>query len=116
MREDRVIAYAVEHVLESYRAELLKERERIATIKREYGLRSMEEMILESEAKLIEYDTRRAKGENLPEMELTNEQRRKEELEARKEALEEEIYWAWCASSRNRQPIRACAPMPRWKP
>jgi spore cortex formation protein SpoVR/YcgB (stage V sporulation) len=95
---------------------LLKERERIATIKRKYGLRSMEEMILESEAKLIEYDTCRAKGENLPEMEPTNEQRRKEELEARKETLEEEIYWAWCASSRNRLPIRACAPIPRWKP
>jgi hypothetical protein len=52
---------------------LLKERERIATIKPKYGLRSMEEMILESEAKLIEYDTCRAKGENLPEMEPTNE-------------------------------------------
>jgi len=91
VREDEVIAYAVEHILESYRAELLEERERIATIKRKYGLRSLEQMILESEAKLIEYETRRAKGENLPEMELTNEQRRKEELEARKQALEEEI-------------------------
>jgi len=89
--ENDVIAYAVEHVLESYRTELLKERERIATIKRKYGLRSLEQMILESEAKLIEYETRRAKGENLSEMQLTNEQRWKEELEARKQALEEEI-------------------------
>jgi superfamily II DNA or RNA helicase len=89
--ENDVIAYAVEHVLEPYRAELLKERERMAAIKRKYGLRSLEQMILESEAKLIEYETRRAKGENLPEVELLNEQRRKEELEMRKRALEEEI-------------------------
>jgi superfamily II DNA or RNA helicase len=91
VRGDDIIAYAVEHILESYRTELLKERERIATIKRKYGLRSLEQMILESEAKLIEYETRRAKGENLSEMQLTNEQRWKEELEARKQALEGEI-------------------------
>ena len=89
--ENDVIAYAVEHVLEPYRAELLKERERMAAIKRKYGLRSLEQMILESEAKLIEYETRRAKGENLPDVEVVNEQRRKEELEARRQALDEEI-------------------------
>jgi superfamily II DNA or RNA helicase len=89
--ENDVIAYAVEHVLEPYRGELLKERERMATIKRKYGLRSLEQMILESGAKLLEYETRRAKGENLPEVELLNERRRKEELEMRKQALEEEI-------------------------
>jgi len=89
--ENDVIAYAVEHVLESYRSELLAERERDAAIKRKYGLRSLEQMILESEAKLIEYETRRAKGENLPEVEILNEQRRKEELVGRKQALEEEI-------------------------
>jgi len=89
--ENEIFAYAVEHVLEPYRAELWKERERMATIKRKYGLRSLEQMILESEAKLIEYETRRAKGENLPEVELLNEQRRKEELKMRKQALEEEI-------------------------
>jgi len=89
--ENEIFAYAVEHVLEPYRAELWKERERMATIKRKYGLRSLEQMILESEAKLIEYETRRAKGENLPEVELLNEQRRKEELKTRKQALEEEI-------------------------
>jgi DNA gyrase inhibitor GyrI len=48
-------------------------------------------MILDSEAKLIDYETRRAKGENLPDVEVVNEQRRKEELEARKQALDEEI-------------------------
>ena len=89
--EDDIIAYAVEHVLEPYRGELLKERERMAAIKRKYGLRSLEQMIGESGAKILEYETRRAMGENLPEVELLNEQRRKEELEMRKRALEEEI-------------------------
>jgi superfamily II DNA or RNA helicase len=89
--EDDIIAYAVEHVLEPYRGESLKERERMAAIKRKYGLRSLEQMIGESGAKILEYETRRAMGENLPEVELLNEQRRKEELEMRKRALEEEI-------------------------
>jgi len=89
--EEEVIAFAAEQVLEAYRKELLQERERNADIKRKYGLRSLEQMILESEARLIDYETRRAKEENLPEVEILNEQRRKEELEARKRALEEEI-------------------------
>jgi len=100
LREDEIIAYAIEQILESYRSELLAERKRDAAIKRKYGLRSLEQMILESEAKLIDYETRRAKpvcvqrtgrGENLPDVEVLNEQRRKEELHARKQALEEEI-------------------------
>ena len=89
--ENDIIAYAVEHVLDSYREELLKERERIATIKRKYGVRSLDAMINDAQAKQIDYLTRRAKGENILEMELTKEERRKEELEARKRALEEEI-------------------------
>jgi hypothetical protein len=40
---------------------------------------------------LIDYEIRRAKGESFPEVEIINEERRKEELEARKQALEEEI-------------------------
>jgi len=91
VQEDEIIAFAVEQVLESYRKELVRERERNATIKRKYGLRSLEHMILESEAKLIDYYARRAKGENLPEVEVLNEQRRKEELTGRKQALEAEI-------------------------
>jgi hypothetical protein len=86
-----IIAYAVEHVLEPYRAELLSDRERQAEIKRKYGLRSLDEMIMDSEAKLIQYETRRSKGEFLPEMEVLNERRRNEELRARKRALEDEI-------------------------
>jgi hypothetical protein len=49
-------------------------------------------MILDSQARLIEYETRRAKGEPVPDLEITNEQRRMEEYQARKRALEEDIH------------------------
>lgn len=88
---DPVLPFVTDHVLESYRTELLEERRREAAIKEKYGLRSLEQMILDSEAKLIEYETRRAKGDPVPEVEITNEQRRKEEYEARKRALEKDI-------------------------
>ncbi|MDW8382947.1 MAG: helicase-related protein [Verrucomicrobiota bacterium] len=89
--EQSVLAFAVAHVLESYRAELLALRQRDAEIKRKYGVRSLEQMLLESQAKLIDYETRRAKREPIPDAELRNEERRREELQARKEALEDEI-------------------------
>jgi len=56
--EDTVVAYAIEQMLESYRTELLQQRERDAAIKRKYGLRSLEQVILDAEARLIEYETR----------------------------------------------------------
>lgn len=90
-REDNVIAFAVTNVLEAYRSELAKQRARDAEIKRKYGLRSLEQMIGEADARLIEYETRRIKGDKLPEVEVQNEERRREELRARKQALEEEI-------------------------
>ncbi|MCS6826246.1 MAG: DUF3883 domain-containing protein, partial [Caldilinea sp.] len=90
-KED-IIAFAVDHALEPYRAEILSERQREARIREKYGLRSLEQMILTSQARLIEYETRRAKGEPVPDVEITNEQRRKEDYEARKRALEEDIH------------------------
>ncbi len=89
--EEAILGFAIEHVLESYRAELLTQREREAAIKRKYGLKSLEQMIGESDAKLIDYTTRRTKGENFPDVEILNEERRREELKARKQALEEQI-------------------------
>jgi len=86
-----VTDFAADHVLEAYRSEILQERQREAAIKRKYGLRSLEQLILDAQGRLIDYETRRAKGELVPEVEITNEQRRKEEYEARKRALEEEI-------------------------
>ncbi len=89
--EEAVVALFAETVLEEYRAELLRERERHAEIRQRYGLRSLDGLILESQARLIEYETRRAKGEPVPDVEVRNEERRKEELLARRRDLEEEI-------------------------
>jgi len=89
--EDPVIAYAVEKVLPAYLEELKKQREHDAEIKRKYGVRSLEQLIFESEAKLAEYEARRAKGENIPDVILQNERRNREELERKKARLEKQI-------------------------
>ncbi|MBC7316157.1 MAG: DUF3883 domain-containing protein, partial [Chloroflexi bacterium] len=84
---DVVTRVALREVLEPYRRELLAQRERDAEIKRRYGLRSLKQQILESDAKLTDYEIRRAKGENIPEVTLQNERRKKEELLNRRERL-----------------------------
>jgi len=89
--EEPIVAFAVDQVLESYRAEILQLRQHEAAIKRKYGIRSLDEMILECDAKLIKYETRRAEGEPIPEVEIRNEERRREDLQVRKQALEDEI-------------------------
>ncbi len=91
--QNLVIAFAVEQVLEAYREELLRQRQRDADIKRKYGIRSLEQMIATSDAKLIEYDTRRMKGEEVPEPTVQNEIRTKEDLLNKKRRLEETIRW-----------------------
>lgn len=88
-----VVAFAVENVLEAYRDELLQQRLRDAEIKRKYGVRSLDQMILDSEAKLIDYETRRSRGEEVPEPTIQNELRTKEDLQEKKRKLEESIRW-----------------------
>lgn len=85
-----VVDFALEHLLEPYRQECLADRQRIAEIRRRYGLRSLEHLLAECEARLLEYEVRRAGGDPLPEVELERERRRKEELQHRREALEEQ--------------------------
>ncbi|MCS7022802.1 MAG: helicase-related protein [Gemmataceae bacterium] len=91
--QDDIIAFVIEHALEPYRREILQEREREAHIKRKYGIRSLEQLINDAQARLIDYETRRAMGESVPEVDIINEQRRKEDYEARRRALENEIRW-----------------------
>jgi superfamily II DNA or RNA helicase len=89
-KED-VIAFALNHQLLPYREELLQQRQRDAALKEKYGLRSIESLILESEAKLAEYETRKIKGENIPEVTIIQESRKREELEQKKIRLQDEI-------------------------
>jgi len=83
-----IVEAAVSQVLAPYQQELMERRQRDADIKRRYGLRSLEQRILESEAKLMDYDLRRASGQDIPEPTIQNEERVKEGLEERKRELE----------------------------
>jgi len=85
-----VIGFALDH-LDTYKGELLEQRQRDAAIKEKYGLRSLDAMILESEGKLADYETRRIKGETIPEVTMIQEQRRRDDLERKKERLRDDI-------------------------
>jgi hypothetical protein len=89
--QDDVIAFALEQQLLPYREELLEQRRRDAALKEKYGLRSIESLILESEAKLADYEIRRLKGEKIPDVTMIQEQRKREDLERKKERLLEDI-------------------------
>ncbi len=88
---DAVMEAAMEAVLQPYRRELLEQRQHAAEIKRRYGLRSLEQRIAESDAKLIDYYTRQAKGKDIPGATIQNEERVKEDLLEKKRRLEESI-------------------------
>ncbi|MFQ6061342.1 MAG: DUF3883 domain-containing protein, partial [Thermoplasmata archaeon] len=88
---ETITSYVISEGMERYRDELLERRKRDANVKRKYGIRSLESMILDSDAKISDYETRRMKGENIPEMTIQNERRRKEDLQQKKERLQREI-------------------------
>lgn len=77
--------------LEDYKKELLERRKRDAGIKEKYGIRSIESMIAESEGKLASYYERQMSGENIPEVTIQNEKRKREDLERKKQRLLKEI-------------------------
>ncbi|MCL0092368.1 DUF3883 domain-containing protein [Dehalococcoidia bacterium] len=89
--ETQVISFAAENILSGYLAELRSHREHDAQIKRKYGLRSLDELILKSEEKLVDYETRRAKGEAIPEVTIQNERNVREDLERKRERLKKAI-------------------------
>jgi len=88
--EDAILGVAAAR-LESYLEEIRGRRQHDAAIKQKYGVRSLERLIGESEAKLLDLETRRAKGESIPEPTLQNERRHKEELLEKKRNLERTI-------------------------
>lgn len=89
--KDAVVSFVIREGLKNYKKELLERRQRDAEIKRKYGIRSLDSLILESEGKLADYETRRMKGENIPEATIQNEIRKKEDLERKKQRLLREI-------------------------
>lgn len=89
--KNKIISFVIKECLESYKSELLQERKRISEIKKKYGIRSLQTMINESDTKIVEYETEKMKGKNIPEVTIINEQRKKEDLERKKQILENEI-------------------------
>jgi hypothetical protein len=89
--EEKIVAYAIESIVPTYLDELKAQRQHDAEIKRKYGIKSLEFLIGESEAKLIDYEVRRARGETIPDIAIQNEQRNKEELNRKKQQLERQI-------------------------
>ncbi|MCM8810836.1 MAG: DUF3883 domain-containing protein [Candidatus Omnitrophica bacterium] len=89
--KDDIISYIINEGLDVYKKELMDMRNKQAAIKRKYGIRSLETLILESESKLADFETRRLLGYNIPEVNIQSELRRKEDLFNKKEQLEREL-------------------------
>lgn len=87
VNKDAIVSFVIGIGIEEYKKELLSRRQRDAEIKIKYGVRSLESMILESDAKITDYETRRIKSENIPEPTIQKEIQKKEELESRKNRL-----------------------------
>mgnify|MGYP005840679579 CR=1 FL=1 len=87
INRDVVVNHVIGHALEPYRAELQNQRNKDAFIKEKYGLRSLDELLLKSDSKLADYYTRQGSGGDVPEAVISQEKRRKEDLQRKKERL-----------------------------
>jgi len=89
VEESRVKPFVIKTV-DRYKAEIARERERQASIKEKYGLRSLEYFIREYDADLSELYERQARGERV-DLAIRNKEERKRGYESAKRELEEEI-------------------------
>ena len=91
MNFQKIESFLVENSLQEYKNEILGQRETNAEIKRKYGIRSLEQLIGESEAKLAEYATKRALGENVVAATEQREQKKRDTYDGRLQKLRREI-------------------------
>lgn len=87
---DKAVACAFTEILEPYRKQILKERQRQTEIKRKYGVRSLKLELADSEAKIAEFEARQEKGEDMKRA-ISNEKMRRDEIEKRLKELESQI-------------------------
>jgi superfamily II DNA or RNA helicase len=87
---DREILPAVIEAVERYKEEIANERRRQAEIKRKYGLKSLEYLINELDAELVELYERQERGEKV-DLAIRNKEDRKRKYEEDREILEREI-------------------------
>jgi SNF2 family DNA or RNA helicase len=87
----KVESFLIENSLQEYKNEIQSQREINAEIKRKYGVRSLEQLIGESEAKLADYATKRALGENVVPATEQREQKKRDTHDGRLKKLKREI-------------------------
>jgi len=87
---DREILPAVIEAVERYKEEIANERRRQAEIKRKYGLKSLEYLINELDAELVELYERQERGEKV-DLAIRNKEDRKRKYEEDRKSLEKEI-------------------------
>lgn len=109
---ERVRASVAENLLPRFLGEVQAERERQAQIRRRYGLRSLESLLLEAEGRLLDLEMRRAAGEEIPSMVFDQARSRREELERRKQNLEARIRHETTLIPGEIRLLGACAVLP----
>uniref|UniRef100_A0A7C3HFA2 DUF3883 domain-containing protein n=1 Tax=Meiothermus ruber TaxID=277 RepID=A0A7C3HFA2_MEIRU len=88
--EEKLLAWAYEHVLEDFYRQVAQARQREVAIRRKYASRSLEYLIDASVKKLTQYKLKSDEGEAMR-LAILQEERRLQELEARQRSLEEEL-------------------------
>jgi len=92
LEEDfQVDEYVMKHLLLPYRNELQEQRNRVADIKEDYGIKSLKNQIMDLEAKNLEYEQRLEEGETAIKGQITMNERKIEDLEDKKRRLKQEI-------------------------
>jgi len=87
--KDKLLHFAI-NVVEKYKEEIAKERNRQAEIKRKYGLKSLDYLIGKLDADLVDLYERQAKGEKV-DLPIRNKEEQKRRYEEAKKSLEKEI-------------------------
>ena len=89
--QDKITTFVLLNGLEKYRSELLDRRNRDASIKKKYGVRSLETLIAQSEAKLADYATRKMLNQPVVIATEQREQKKRDDLEKKLHRLREQI-------------------------
>jgi len=91
-KKEIIEKFLFDSCLTQYLQDIKKGRDREIKIKKKYGLKSIEYLIQESNDKLLQYQFEMDNGKDMR-LPITNEERHKEDLESKKEKLNQEIKW-----------------------
>jgi len=89
--KEEVTESSIDLVMEPFWEEVSERRQHEAQVKERYGLRSLNQQVMESQSKILDYEARQVEGEVM-DVVIYNERQRSQELEARKAELEREIH------------------------